>query len=81
MQPRPTAPSTRTPAAEGAAVFMRDIEDLHDADLDLVLADRLAESADALQAAVAAAALTREVARPNALRAHVLSSTARRLAR
>ncbi|TYP90616.1 hypothetical protein [Blastococcus xanthinilyticus] len=80
MQHRLAASSTRTPASDGGAVFLRDIEDLHDADLDLILADRLAESADALRAAVAAAGLAREVARPDALRAHVFGAAARRLA-
>jgi hypothetical protein len=34
-------------------VALSSVDDLHDADLDLLLADRLAESADALRAAVA----------------------------
>ena len=73
-----TAPA-RFPAAEGGAVFLRDVEDLDDADLDLVLADRLAESAEALRAAVTASDLVRDVARPEALAAHVFSDTARDL--
>ena len=69
------------PAASSApAVFLRDIEDLHDADLDRVLADRLAESADGLRAAVAAAELARQIRQPAALRAHVLGASASRLA-
>ncbi|MCZ2860206.1 hypothetical protein [Blastococcus sp. VKM Ac-2987] len=67
-------------ASPAAAVFLRDIEDLHDADLDLVIADRLAESADALRAAVAAAELARQVGQPAALRAHALGASASRLA-
>ncbi|MGY1916551.1 hypothetical protein ABC795_11005 [Blastococcus sp. HT6-30] len=67
-------------ASPASAVFLRDIEDLHDADLDQVLADRLAESADALRAAVTAAELARQVAQPAALRVHALGASARRLA-
>jgi hypothetical protein len=67
-------------AQDGLAVPMRDIDDLHDADLDLVLADRLAESAVALRAAVAAATQAMEVAGPAALAAHALGAEARRLA-
>ena len=65
---------------DGPAVPLRDIDDLHDADLDLVLADRLAESAVALRAAVAAATLAMQVAGPAALGAHDLGENARRLA-
>ncbi|MGY2066613.1 hypothetical protein [Blastococcus sp. SYSU DS0619] len=67
-------------ASSTPAVFLRDIEDLHDADLDQVLADRLAESADALRAAVVAAELARQVRLPAALRAHALGASAQRLA-
>ncbi|RBY97845.1 hypothetical protein DQ237_02760 [Blastococcus sp. TF02-8] len=66
--------------ATGQGVLLRDIEDLHDADLDLLMADRLAESAVALRAAVAAATLALEVAGPAALVAHSFGSGARRLA-
>ena len=39
-----SAPSARFAGAENSApIVLRDVEDLHDADLDLVLADRLAE--------------------------------------
>ena len=67
-------------AQDGLATFLRDIDDLHDADLDLVLADRLAESAVALRAAVAAATQAVETAGPAALAAHVLGAEAHRLA-
>ncbi len=47
------APHTH-PAAPGPGLLpMWSVDDLHDADLDLLLADRLAESALALRAAVA----------------------------
>ncbi|RZU32280.1 hypothetical protein [Blastococcus saxobsidens] len=75
-----------TPAPAGTAtqdrtvVFLRDIDDLHDADLDLVLADRLAESAGALRAAVEAATLSLQIGAPAAVSAHVLGESARRLA-
>jgi hypothetical protein len=64
---------------DAAPVFLRDVEDLHDADLDLVLADRLA---DAYGAADIAAALARLVARPGpaALVAHDLGAQAAQLA-
>lgn len=65
-------------ASPASAVFLRDIEDLHDADLDQVLADRLAESADALRAAVTAE-LARQIGQPAALRAHALGASAARL--
>jgi hypothetical protein len=45
------AHSTRS--SDAGLVPMSSVEDLHDADLDLLLADRLAESADALRAVVA----------------------------
>ena len=67
-------------ARNAAPVVLRDIEDLHDADLDQVLADRLAESADALRAVVAATELAVQVAAPAALRAHSLGAAARGLA-
>ncbi len=41
------------PLARQGLVALSSVDDLHDADLDLLLADRLAESADALRAAVA----------------------------
>lgn len=48
----PARPSERAPQL----LPLASIDDLHDADLDLLLADRLAESADALRAAVASLA-------------------------
>ncbi|RBY91214.1 hypothetical protein [Blastococcus sp. TF02A-30] len=48
-------------------VALRTVDDLHDADLDLVLADRLADSAAALRAAVE---VVRATALPGALAAH-----------
>ena len=71
--------SARIPAVEGGSVVLRDIEDLHDADLDLLLADRLAESADVLRAVVMAADVARDVARPAALGAHTFGSAVDRL--
>lgn len=46
---RPAQPSDRM----RGLVPLSSVDDLHDADLDLLLADRLAESAVALRAAVA----------------------------
>ena len=42
----------------GGLVPLRTIDDLHDADLDLLLADRLADAAAALRAAVEVAGRT-----------------------
>ena len=78
---RPAAAQNRTVAAPvGHAVVLRDVEDLLDADLDLLLADRLAESADLLRAVAAATTLAGEVTGPAALAAHALGASARRLA-
>ncbi|TFV53166.1 hypothetical protein [Blastococcus sp. TF02A-35] len=78
---RPAAATHAPVIAElGAAVPLREIDDLLDADLDLLLADRLAESAVALRAAAAAATLAVEMAGPAALVAHRLGARARRLA-
>jgi len=65
--------------AAALPVFLRDVEDLHDADLDLVLADRLA---DAYTAADIAQALARLVGQPGpaALTAHDLGERSARLA-
>ena len=52
----PAAPSTRPSDRIHHLVPLSSIDDLHDADLDLVLADRLAESAVALRAAMASMA-------------------------
>ena len=63
---------------DSAPVVLRDIEDLHDADLDLVLADRLADS---LGAATSASALAELVLRPgSALMVHDLSVSSALLA-
>ena len=80
MQSAATPAPVRTATQDGAAVLLRDIDDLHDADLDLVLADRLAESAGALRAAVAAATLALQIGGPAAVSAHALGESARRLA-
>ncbi|MGZ4540806.1 MAG: hypothetical protein ACXVX8_17905 [Blastococcus sp.] len=76
------APTARFVAyADGTPVVLRDVEDLHDADLDDLLADRLADTAvhpSAIDAAVVAAAagVARMVAQPGraALMAHDLGS-------
>ncbi|MDT0277992.1 hypothetical protein [Blastococcus goldschmidtiae] len=54
MHPLAAAPASA--ADDRALVPLWTIDDLQDADLDLVLADRLAESAVALRAAAASAA-------------------------
>jgi hypothetical protein len=64
--------------ADAAPVVLRDIEDLHDADLDLVLADRLADS---LGATHTASALAELVLRPgSALMVHDLGASSAQLA-
>jgi hypothetical protein len=75
-----TAPSARFLAFEHSApIVLRDVEDLHDADLDGVLADRLA---DGYRAADVAAALAHLVGQPGpaALVAHDLDPEAALLA-
>jgi hypothetical protein len=64
---------------DAAPVELRDIDDLHDADLDAVLAERLA---DGYRPAASATALARMVGDPGraALLAHDLGSRAARLA-
>ena len=52
MQPF-VAPSARSCDQERELVPLSSVDDLHDADLDLVLADRLAESDVALRTVVA----------------------------
>ena len=64
--------------ADAAPLVLRDVEDLHDADLDLVLADRLA---DDLGAVTSASALAELVLRPgSALLVHDLDASSARLA-
>jgi hypothetical protein len=65
--------------AHSAPVVLRDVEDLHDADLDLVLADELADAYDAADMALALARLLGAPA-PAALDAHDLDPRAARLA-
>ena len=71
------APLTRFVAFEHsmivdlAPVVLRDVEDLHDADLDLVLADKLADAYDAADVAIALAG-QREEALDGAVGHHVL---------
>jgi hypothetical protein len=62
-----------------APIVLRDVEDLHDADLDLVLADRIADAYDATDVAVALARLLGAPARA-ALEAHDLGARAAELA-
>ena len=63
---------------DAAPILLRDVEDLHDADLDLVLADRLADS---LGATDVASALAELVLRPgSALLVHDLGSSSALLA-
>jgi hypothetical protein len=66
-------------AADSAPVVLRDVEDLHDADLDLVLADKLADAYDAADIAIALARLLGEPV-PAALDAHDLDARAAELA-
>ncbi|NEK85711.1 hypothetical protein GCU60_08035 [Blastococcus saxobsidens] len=80
MQFAAATPAPARTATQDGAVFLRDIDDLHDADLDLVLADRLAESAGALRAMVATATLALQIGSPAAVAAHALGESARRLA-
>src|SRR3954449_9448157 len=67
------------PMVLAAPVVLRDVEDLHDADLDLVLADKLADAYDAADVAVALARLLDGA--PAALTAHDLGDQAAELAR
>jgi hypothetical protein len=60
-----------------APVVLREVDDLYDADLDLVLADRLADAYDAADVANALARLLGET--PAALTAHDLGDGAVRL--
>ena len=63
-----------------APIALRDVDDLHFADFDLVLADKLADAYDAADVAVALARLLGEPA-GTALVAHDLGAQAERLAR
>jgi hypothetical protein len=65
--------------AHSAPVVLRDVDDLHDADLNLVLADKLADAYDAADMAIALARLLGAPA-PAALDAHDLDPRAARLA-
>jgi hypothetical protein len=62
-----------------APIVLRDVEDLHFADFDLVLADKLADAYDAADMAIALARLLGEPASA-ALVAHDLGARAARLA-
>jgi predicted DCC family thiol-disulfide oxidoreductase YuxK len=74
------AQSARFVAFEHSApVVLRDVEDLHDADLDLVLADKLADAYDAADVAIALARLLGEPGLA-ALVAHDLGAQAAELA-
>ena len=76
-----SALSARFAGAENSApIVLRDVEDLHDADLDLVLADRLADAYDAADVAAALAQLLGQPARA-ALTAHDLGAQAAHLTR
>ncbi len=78
------APSARFVAFEHstvvdlAPVVLRDVDDLHDADFDLVVADALADAYDAADMALALARLLGEG--PAALTAHDLGDQAAQLA-
>lgn len=78
------APSARFVAFEHstvvdlAPVVLRDVDDLYDADFDLVLADKLADAYDAADMALALARLLGEA--PAALTAHDLGDQAAQLA-
>jgi hypothetical protein len=61
-----------------APVVLQDVDDLHDADFDLVLADQLADAFDAAHVANALARLLGEV--PAALAAHDFGDRAAQLA-
>jgi hypothetical protein len=63
---------------DAAPIVLRDVEDLHDADLDLVLADRLADSMGATDVASVLAEL---VLRPgSAMLVHDLAASSALLA-
>ena len=62
-----------------APVVLHDVDDLHDADFDLVLADKLADAYNAADMANALASLLGET--PAALTAHDFGDRAARLTR
>jgi hypothetical protein len=78
-----SAPSARFVAVEHSTVIdlapivLRDVEDLHDADHDLVLADTLTDAYDAADMALT---LARLLGTPAALEAHDLGARAAELA-
>ncbi len=75
------APAARFVAfADSAPILVTDVEDLHDADQDAFLGDRLAEGARPVHAAGALARLVGQPGRA-ALLAHELSNRAAFLAR
>ena len=69
---------TNTAPTHSALIVLRDVEDLHDADLDLVLADKLADAYDAADIALALARLLGEAS--GAIVAHDLDERAVHLA-
>ena len=69
--------ATARTVTEDAPFALRDVEDLHDVDLDGVLADRLA---DAGVAEVSARTVADVVSRPGAVSAHALGARALLLA-
>lgn len=71
--------SERSTVVDLAPIVLRDVEDLHFADFDLVVADKLADAYDAADVAVALARLLGEPASA-ALVAHDLGDRAARLA-
>jgi hypothetical protein len=78
-RPYPAAPRGRdfVERRQPTPLLLRDVDDLHDADLEAVLADQLAFSVSAAQAVDAAAALAELIGATGsaAFAAHVVSST------
>jgi hypothetical protein len=70
---------THAATVDLARVVLRDVEDLHDADQELLLADKLADAYDAADMAIALARLLGAPA-PSALDAHALDARAALLA-
>jgi hypothetical protein len=83
-RPYPAAPRGRdfVERRRPTPVLLRDVDDLHDADLEAVLGDQLAFGVSAGQAADAAAALAELIGTtgPDALAAHDLSRAAKTFA-